>query len=105
MDKLDERGFDWARTSVYGVVGGEGMTEALRDYLERRFVKVRSGYGACDLQIGMAGETDLSVWLRKLRTDAARARALLGPASSGCRWSSSTTRSRTTSRPTPATRS
>ena len=56
------------------------MTEALRDYLEERFVKVRSGYGASDLTIGMAGETDLSVWLRRrLRTDAALRAALLGP--------------------------
>ena len=37
-----------------GLVGGEGMTEALRDYLEERFNSVYSGYGACDLTIGMA---------------------------------------------------
>jgi phenylacetate-CoA ligase len=56
------------------------MTEALRDYLEERFVKVRSGYGASDLTIGMAGETDFSVWVRRrLRTDAALRAALLGP--------------------------
>ena len=51
------------------------MTEAMRDYLERRLVKVRSGYGASDVQIGIAGETDLSVWVRKLlvaRADVAR---------------------------------
>lgn len=65
VDELDARGFDWS-TNVYGVVGGEGMTEAMRDHLERRLVKVRSGYGASDIQIGIAGETDLSVWLRKL---------------------------------------
>ena len=41
------------------------MTEALRDYLEQRFAKVRSGYGASDLTIGMAGETDFTVWLRR----------------------------------------
>ena len=65
VDELDARGFDWS-TNVYGVVGGEGMTEAMRDHLERRLVKVRSGYGASDIQIGIAGETDLSVWVRKL---------------------------------------
>jgi phenylacetate-CoA ligase len=55
------------------------MTEAMRDYLERRLVKVRSGYGASDVQVGIAGETDLSVWVRKLlvtRQDVRR--ALLG---------------------------
>ena len=65
VDALDERGFDWSSTRVYGAVGGEAMTEAMRDYLERRLVKVRSGYGASDIQIGIAGETDLSVWVRK----------------------------------------
>jgi phenylacetate-CoA ligase len=79
-DLLDAEGFPWDRYRISGLVGGEGMTEALRDYLEERFVKVRSGYGASDLTIGMAGETDFSVWVRRrLRTDAALRAALLGP--------------------------
>jgi phenylacetate-CoA ligase len=79
VDALDERGFDWERTRLYGAVGGEGMTEAMRDHLERRLVKVRSGYGASDIQVGIAGETDLSVWVRKLLVERADAReALLG---------------------------
>src|SRR6266545_3129367 len=80
VDTLDERGFDWTRSRIYGLVGGEGMTEAMRDYLERRLVKVRSGYGASDIQIGVAGETDLSVWVRKLLAARADVRAaLIGP--------------------------
>ncbi len=80
VDALDARGFDWSRTRVYGVVGGEGMTEAMRDYLEKRLVKVRSGYGASDIQFGIAGENDLSVWVRKLLVARADVRAaLLGP--------------------------
>jgi phenylacetate-coenzyme A ligase PaaK-like adenylate-forming protein len=79
VDALDANGYDWTRTRVYGVVGGEGMTEAMRDYLERRLVKVRSGYGASDIQIGIAGETDLSVWVRKLLLEREDVReALLG---------------------------
>jgi phenylacetate-CoA ligase len=55
------------------------MTEAMRDYLEQRLVKVRSGYGASDIQIGIAGETDLSVWVRRLLVASAEVReALLG---------------------------
>jgi phenylacetate-CoA ligase len=80
VDALDARGFDWSATRVYGLVGGEGMTEAMRDYLEKRLRKVRSGYGASDIQFGIAGENDLSVWVRKLlvaRTDVRE--ALLGP--------------------------
>ncbi|MGC0415332.1 phenylacetate--CoA ligase family protein [Embleya sp. AB8] len=79
-DRLDAEGFDWHRHAMYGFVGGEGMTEALRDYLEERFVKVRSGYGASDLTIGMAGESDATVWLRKrLLTDERLRTRLLGP--------------------------
>ncbi len=79
-DELDAERFPWPEYRISGLVGGEGMTEALRDYLEQRFRKVRSGYGASDLTIGMAGETDLSVWLRRrLRTDAGLRERLLGP--------------------------
>ncbi|HEY4413210.1 MAG TPA: hypothetical protein VGN06_09455 [Gaiellaceae bacterium] len=79
-DALDSRGFDWTQTRVYGLVGGEAMTEAMRDHLEQRFVKVRSGYGASDIQIGIGGETDLSVHIRRLLVARADVReALLGP--------------------------
>ena len=79
VDVLDTRGLDWSSTPMYGLVGGEGMTEAMRDHLERRLVKVRSGYGASDVQVGIAGETDLSVWARKLLIARADVReALLG---------------------------
>ncbi|MCZ4122423.1 phenylacetate--CoA ligase family protein [Streptomyces sp. H39-S7] len=62
------------------MVGGEGMTEALRDYVGDVFGKVRSGYGASDLTIGMGGETTFSVWLRRMmREDAAVRAAFLGP--------------------------
>lgn len=79
-DRLDADGFDWGAHRMHGLVGGEGMTEALRDYCEERFATVRSGYGASDLTIGIGGETDLTVWLRKrLHTDTDLRAALLGP--------------------------
>jgi phenylacetate-CoA ligase len=79
-DRMDAAGFPWERYRLSALVGGEAMTEALRDYLEQRFVKVRSGYGASDLTIGMAGESDLTVWLRRrLRADARLRARLLGP--------------------------
>jgi phenylacetate-CoA ligase len=80
-DRLDAAGFDWERYRLRGMVGGEGMTEALRDYLEERFEQVRSGYGASDLTIGIAAETNFTVWLRKqLAADRELRRELLGPA-------------------------
>ncbi|MEV4577681.1 phenylacetate--CoA ligase family protein [Nonomuraea jabiensis] len=79
-DRLDESGFPWRDYRIRGMVGGEGMTEALRDYLEERFEEVRSGYGASDLTIGMGAESGFSVWLRKrLATDQRLRELLLGP--------------------------
>ncbi|MCI4065128.1 phenylacetate--CoA ligase family protein [Micromonospora sp. R77] len=78
-DRLDVEGFPWARYRIQASCGGEGMTEALRDYLQERFVRVRSAYGASDLTIGLGAETRFTVWLRRrLRTDAALRAALLG---------------------------
>lgn len=79
-DRLDALGFGWAQYRINGMVGGEGMTEALRDYLEERFGKIRSGYGASDLTIGIGAESGFTVWLRKrLAADPELRRDLLGP--------------------------
>ncbi len=79
-DRLDEDDFDWDRHTLHGFVGGEALTEGLRDYLEERFVRVYSGYGASDLTIGMGGETDLAVWIRRVLLAKPEVRhALLGP--------------------------
>lgn len=79
-DRLDAEDWDWPRWRMHGLVGGEGMTEALRDYCEERFLTVRSGYGASDLTIGIGGETDLTVWLRRaLLEDHDLREAVLGP--------------------------
>ncbi|MFF5216535.1 phenylacetate--CoA ligase family protein [Micromonospora sp. NPDC000442] len=78
-DRLDAEGFPWSRYRIFASCGGEGMTEALRDYLEQRFALVRSAYGASDLTIGIGAETRLTVWLRRrLQTDRALRSALLG---------------------------
>lgn len=78
-DRLDAAGFPWEQFRIRGMVGGEGMTEALRDYLEERFEEIRSGYGASDLTIGMGAETGFTVWLRKrLAIDGELRRELLG---------------------------
>ncbi|MCH4577930.1 hypothetical protein, partial [Achromobacter xylosoxidans] len=45
-DRLDSEGFDWDAYNLNGFVGGEALTEGLRDYLEDRFTRVYSGYGA-----------------------------------------------------------
>ena len=65
VDRMDSEPGVWDDYRLNGFVGGEAMTEGLRDYLEQRFDRVYSGYGASDLTIGMAGESDLSVVIRR----------------------------------------
>jgi phenylacetate-CoA ligase len=76
LDEGDRRGFPWADYEVHALVGGEGMTEELRDVLLQRFESVFSGYGATDIEIGMAGESPVSIAVRRL----ARARPDIGRA-------------------------
>ena len=65
--------------TLVGFVGGEGMTESLRDRLRRRLVEVYSAYGASDLDIGVAAETPFSVWIRRTaEADPTLALALFG---------------------------
>ncbi|GAA2010844.1 hypothetical protein GCM10009755_22640 [Brevibacterium samyangense] len=79
VDAMDAEPEYWDRYRMNGFVGGEAMTEGLRDYVERRFDRVYSGYGASDLTIGMAGESDLSVTIRRaLSEDPAFRAELLG---------------------------
>lgn len=66
LDRGDEEGFRWDDYDLHALVGGEGMTEELRDYLLLRFESVFSGYGATDIEIGMAGESPASVALRRV---------------------------------------
>ena len=81
IDEGERRGFPWADYEIHGLVGGEGMTEGLRDILLQRFVSVYSGYGATDIEIGMAGESPVSIAVRRL----ARARPDIGRALFGDR--------------------
>ena len=66
LDEGERRGFPWADYELHALVGGEGMTEELRDLLLERFASVYSGYGATDIEIGMAGESPVSIAVRRL---------------------------------------
>lgn len=65
---VDTAGIDWSRYDVCAVVGGEGMSEALRSALNRCFRKTVSSYGASDLEINLAVETDFTIALRQAIT-------------------------------------
>jgi phenylacetate-CoA ligase len=62
---VDTAGIDWSRYDVCAVVGGEGMSEALRAALNRCFRKTVSSFGASDLEINLAVETDFTIALRQ----------------------------------------
>jgi len=66
IDTGEAQGFPFGEYELRALVGGEGMAEGLRDYLLRRFRTVYSGFGATDLEIGIAGETPLAVAIRRL---------------------------------------
>jgi phenylacetate-CoA ligase len=66
LDEGERVGFPWGDYRMYALVGGEGMTEELRDLLLTRFDSVYSGYGATDIEIGMAGESPVSIAVRRL---------------------------------------
>jgi phenylacetate-CoA ligase len=79
FDEGEKRGFNWSDYTIHALVGGEGMSEGLRDYLLRHAKTVYSGYGASDLEIGIGGENPLTVIIRKLCfQDAALRRTLFG---------------------------
>ncbi len=66
VDITKNSGFSLQSYNLMALVGGEGMSEGLRDYLLPHFQEVYSGYGATDIEIGLAGETPLSVAIRRL---------------------------------------
>jgi phenylacetate-CoA ligase len=80
IDEAEEQGFPLAEYRLMALVGGEGMSEGLRDYLRQAFEPVYSGYGATDIEIGLAGESPMSVAIRReARTDPAFRESLFGP--------------------------
>jgi len=66
LDEGDALAFDWSAFEMHALLGGEGNSEGLRDYLLRRFRSVFSGYGATDVEIGLAAETPVCIGLRRL---------------------------------------
>jgi phenylacetate-CoA ligase len=63
---IDTSSLDWTRYDCLAVVGGEGMSEALRTYLQRAFKQIYSSFGASDLEINIAGENDFTIAFRRL---------------------------------------
>jgi phenylacetate-CoA ligase len=77
LDAAESAAFPLDQFDLRALVGGEGMAEGLRDYLLRHFEVVYSGFGATDLEIGIAGETPLAVAIRRCCRDRPEVRRAL----------------------------
>jgi phenylacetate-coenzyme A ligase PaaK-like adenylate-forming protein len=66
---VDSDAIDLQPYRVSAAVGGEGMSESLRDYLLQTFDRVYSSFGASDLEINIAAENDFTIALRRLLRD------------------------------------
>ncbi|MBI4975833.1 MAG: phenylacetate--CoA ligase family protein [Spirochaetes bacterium] len=77
IDEARVRRFPLGQYSLAALLGGEGNSEGLRDYLLGSFETVYSGYGATDVEIGIAGETLLSTAIRREARHNERLRAAL----------------------------
>jgi phenylacetate-CoA ligase len=76
---VDTADIDWSQYDVCAVVGGEGMSEPLRAALNKRFRKTISSFGASDLEINLAVETEFTIALRQaLAADESLGRELYG---------------------------
>ena len=64
---VDREDIDWRRYRVSMVFGGEGMSESMRRYLQQKGIAhVYGSYGASDLELNIAAETDFTIALRRL---------------------------------------
>lgn len=74
----DDSRVDWSKYKVSAIYGGEGISEPMRQSLLQVFTSVVGSYGASDLEINIAHETDFTIALRQaLIEDADLRQALL----------------------------
>jgi phenylacetate-CoA ligase len=60
----DDGRLDLSKYDISVGFGGEGMSENMRRYLRKSFTSVTGSYGASDLEINIAVETDFTIKLR-----------------------------------------
>ena len=66
---VDTTSLDLTQYDLHAIVGGEGLSEAMRAHLVCHFKTVLSSYGASDLEIGIGNETPLTAALRRLAVE------------------------------------
>lgn len=75
---VDSPDIDWSQYRITAFFGGEAISEAMRSYLMRAFRGgVFGDYGASDLEINIAAESEFTIAIRKLINDNPRVRHYL----------------------------
>jgi phenylacetate-CoA ligase len=62
---LEDERLDWSQYDVICAFGGEGISEGTRDHILKRARSVIGAYGASDLEINIAIETEFTIALRR----------------------------------------
>jgi phenylacetate-CoA ligase len=62
---IDCPDIDWSKYRIAAIYGGEGISESMRDALLQRYTDVIGSYGASDLEINIAHESDFTIALRR----------------------------------------
>nr|HAT8715365.1 hypothetical protein [Legionella jordanis] len=78
---IQDKGYSLADFSAIAVVGGQAISEAMRDLLiQDGFNQIYSSYGASDLDINLGVETEYEITVRKaIEQNPGLARELYGP--------------------------
>ena len=61
----EQKELDWSKYRIYAIFGGEGISEPMRDELLKYYKEVIGSYGASDLEINIAHESDFTIALRR----------------------------------------
>lgn len=56
---------DWEKYKITALFGGEGLSEQMRAYLQQYYELVLGSYGASDLEINIAHESEFTIALRQ----------------------------------------
>lgn len=81
---FDDDRLDWSAYDIVCAFGGEGISEGMRDHILRTANSVIGAYGASDLEISIAIETEFTIALRRaIAADPALSAALTRQAEYG----------------------
>ncbi|MEK7594588.1 MAG: CoF synthetase [Patescibacteria group bacterium] len=61
----DSKDIDWKKYKIAAIYGGEGISESMRSSLLESYTEVVGSYGASDLEINIAHESDFTIALRQ----------------------------------------